>query len=316
MVKRKILSIDGGGIKGVFAAQFLADIEDEYKIQMCNYFDIITGTSTGAIIACGLSLGIPARKILELYLEKGEYIFSGNKLLGTLRSITNSKYKNTNLKTCLKEVFEDKLLGESKTRLLIPSFNLETGNVEIFKTSHHDNYIRDYKMKFIDVLLSTTAAPTYFPAYDFKNRGRYIDGGVGANNPSQIAVIEAITSCGWERDDLCLLSIGCTDDYKKFSRSKKISAIRVLDIIKFFMRAESKYSENVTRLLLKKDNYVRINPIIANGECSLDDTSKESMEALVIYAKDESKNMMKEIKNKFLDAEKEEFTPNHALQMD
>ena len=313
MKKRKILSIDGGGIKGVFAAQFLADIEEECSVRICDYFDIITGTSTGAIIACGLSLGISAKEILELYLDKGEYIFNGNKFWRMLRCVINSKYENTNLKECLENVFGDKLLGESNTRLLIPTFNLETGRVEIFKTSHHQNYARDYKMKIVDVLLSTTAAPTYFPAYSFKNRGRFVDGGVGANNPSQIAVIEAITSCGWRREDLCLLSVGCTDDYKKFSGRKRVSGMQVLNIIKFFMRAESQYSENVSKLLLEKNSYIRVNPTITNEECSLDNTSKESMNSLIIYAKDASKNMIKEIKEIFLDEEKEEFIPNHKL---
>lgn len=312
-MKRKILSIDGGGIKGVFAAQFLADIEEQYNIHLCDYFDIITGTSTGAIIACGLSLGISASEILNLYLEKGGYIFKGSKTIGTLKSAFNSKYKNENLRHCLEEVFGDKCIGESKTRLLIPTVNIETGCVEIFKTAHSPQYIRDYKSKIVDVLLSTTAAPTYFPAYRFINRGRYIDGGVGANNPSYIAVVEGLTSCGWEREDICLLSIGCTDDYKKFPSTRNVSASQVLDIIKFFMRAEVQYSENISKLLLGTKNYIRINPNIPTGECKLDDTSRKSMNILISYAKDESKKNMVDIKNTFLEDKKEVFIPCHSV---
>ena len=308
-MKRKILSIDGGGIKGVFAAQFLADIEEEYNIRLCDYFDIITGTSTGAIIACGLSLGISASEILNLYLKKGNDIFKGSRLLGFAKSLLYSKYKNTNLEKELDEVFKGKLIGDSKTRLLIPTFNIETGCVEIFKTSHHPEYKRDYKAKMLDVLLSTTAAPTYFPAYTFVNRGRYIDGGIGANNPSYIAVVEAITSCGWKSEDISLLSVGCTDDYKKFPSNSRVNLLHAREIKDFFMRAEQQYSENISKLILEKDNYIRINPTITSGECALDSVSKKSLSILIAYAKDASKKHGGDVSNLFLNEKKEAFVP-------
>ena len=70
-MKKRILSIDGGGIKGIFAAQFLARIEEEYDIKICDYFDIIAGTSTGAIVAAALAVGMPAEEIVKLYDEYG-----------------------------------------------------------------------------------------------------------------------------------------------------------------------------------------------------------------------------------------------------
>jgi len=74
---RKILSIDGGGIKGVFPASFLTTIEDSIGDRVSNYFDLIVGTSTGGIIALGLGLGLPAKDILSFYEEKGSAIFKG-----------------------------------------------------------------------------------------------------------------------------------------------------------------------------------------------------------------------------------------------
>ncbi len=314
-MKRKILSIDGGGIKGIYAAQILADIEEECNIRICDYFDIITGTSTGAIIAAGLAIGIAAKDILELYLDNGQSIFSGYKANKAIGMLFNSKYKNKNLKSCLEKVFGDKKIGNCVTRILIPTYNLNTGNVEIFKTSHNQRLIRDYKLKLVDVLLSTTAAPTYFPAHDFEKRGRYIDGGVGANNPTHIAVVEAITSCGWKAEDLYVLSIGCIDDYKKFPENKKVSGLHVLDIIKFFMRAENQYSENISKLLLNNDSkrYLRINRQIDSKECRLDNVSSCAMDKLVEYGKDSSKKHMYDIKETFLDYKKEDFEPVNKL---
>lgn len=320
-MKRKILSIDGGGIKGVFAAQILSDVEEEYGIKLCDYFDIITGTSTGAIIASGLALGIAAKDILNLYLEKGKYIFDGysekvtKRLIGLIKMGVSSKYRNENLKKCLMEVFEEKRIGDCKTRLLIPTYNLHTGRVEIFKTAHHEAYIRDYKERFVDVLLSTTAAPTYLPAYVFNNRGRYIDGGVGANNPSYIAVVEALTSCKWNAEDIYVLSIGCTDDYEKFSNDKKVNGMHVLDIIGFFMRAENQYSENISKLLLNNEpeRYVRINVNVSKNECALDNVTKQAMQCLIRYAKDESKKHAIEVSNTFIDKPKEKFVPKNRI---
>lgn len=320
-MKRKILSIDGGGIKGVFAAQILSDIEEEYGIKLCDYFDIITGTSTGAIIASGLALGIAAKDILNLYLEKGKDIFNGysakgpKRLIGLFKMGFNSKYDNKNLKKCLLEVFGEKRIGDCKTRLLIPTYNLHTGKVEIFKTAHNKNYIRDYKERIIDVLLSTTAAPTFLPAYSFSNRGRYIDGGVGANNPSYIAVVEALTSCKWNAEEVCVLSVGCTDDYVKFSNNKKVNGIHVMDIISFFMRAEAQYSENISKLLLnnERERYIRINANISKNECALDNVTEQALQCLIQYAKNESKKYMVEVGRIFINEPKQEFVPEYEI---
>ncbi len=315
-MKRKILSIDGGGIKGIYAAQVLADIEEECNVRICDHFDIITGTSTGAVIAVGLAMGIAAKDILKLYLDEGKSIFSGYKANKAIGMICSSKYKNKNLKSCLERVFGEKKIGDCTTRILIPSYNLNTGKVEVFKTSHNPRFSRDYKEKIVDVLLSTTAAPTYFPAHNFKRRGRYIDGGVGANNPTYIAVVEALTSCGWKAEDLYVLSIGCTDDYKKFDEKKKVSGLHVLDIIKFFMRAEAQYSENISKLLLNNDSkrYLRINRQIDPKECSLDNVSSRAMDKLVEYGRDSSKKHIYSVREMFLCEKKEEFIPVNTLQ--
>lgn len=314
---KKLLSIDGGGIKGVFAAQFLADIEETYNVRLYEFFDIITGTSTGGIIASALALGIPAKDILELYLKRGKEIFSGyssNRLVNkykSLRRFFKAKYTNDDLKRILCEVFGDKKVGDCKTRLLIPAFNLETYKIEVFKTAHDERYIRDYKESIVNVLMSTTAAPTYFPDYKFTNRGRYIDGGIGSNNPSHLAVTESIVTCGWDRKDLKLLSIGCTEEFNSLSGKKGLDIN--LQITNLFMRAESLYSENMSRLFTGDSNFLRINPVLKKGIVGLDNVSPKAFDTLIILAKDESKQHLTSIHKKFLDAKKEEFTPVYRM---
>lgn len=175
---KKILSIDGGGIRGVFPASFLTTIEDAIGHKIANYFDLIVGTSTGGIIALGLGLGLPAKDILSFYEEKGPAIFSGNWLFRRLSQLFFPKYNVLPLRKALESIFNQSLfLGESKTRLVIPSFNLDTGEVHIYKTAHHQRFERDYKENVVDIALATSAAPTYFKTHLMPKGIPLVDGG-------------------------------------------------------------------------------------------------------------------------------------------
>ena len=129
---------------------------------VADYFDLIVGTSTGGIIALGLGLGLSAKELLAFYEERGPTIFKGNRGLRWLRWLGTSKYSSTPLENALRSCFGDKRLGDSKKRLVIPSLNLENGEVYVYKTAHHPRLERDYKEKAVEVALKTAAAPTYF----------------------------------------------------------------------------------------------------------------------------------------------------------
>ncbi|GAB3141675.1 CBASS cGAMP-activated phospholipase [Marisediminicola antarctica] len=189
---KRILSIDGGGIKGVFPAAFLADLETELDAPLASYFDLITGTSTGGIIALALGIGIPAIDILRFYEERGPEIFRGGKGLGRLKQLVSAKYNPAPLRAALIDVFGDRKLGECKTRLMIPSLDLETGAVHVMKTAHHPRFERDYKLSVVDVALATAAAPTYFPTHRLAAGIPLVDGGMWANNPMGAAAVEAL----------------------------------------------------------------------------------------------------------------------------
>ena len=207
---RRVLSIDGGGIKGVFPASFLADLEELIGRSVTDYFDLIVGTSTGGIIALGLGLGISPATILQFYEQKGPKIFARRSFPSALRQLLVGKYEPGPLKIALEEVFGERRLGESKKRLVIPSFDLETGDVYNWKTAHHPKLEHDYTASVVDVALATSAAPTYFPAHRPGKSVPLIDGGVWANNPIAVAVVEAIGILNWPRDDVRVLSLGCT----------------------------------------------------------------------------------------------------------
>jgi patatin-like phospholipase/acyl hydrolase len=158
----QILSLDGGGIKGVFSAAVLAALEEDLGIRVIDHFDLIAGTSTGGIIAIGLGLGLSARQIVDFYMKHGRSIFPGSSgLWNCTRHWFRSKYATEPLESALVECFGEHLLGESRKRLVIPAFNLGEDDVYIFRTPHHERLRRDLKVPAWKVARATCAAPTF-----------------------------------------------------------------------------------------------------------------------------------------------------------
>src|SRR5437762_2466664 len=118
---RRILAIDGGGVKGVFPLAFLASIEEEVERPLWQYFDLLAGTSTGGIIALGLGLGYTAKQLLSFYEALAAQIFPGGSVWRCLRSLLVAKYDEAPLRRALEAKFGQRRLGESRVRLLIPS---------------------------------------------------------------------------------------------------------------------------------------------------------------------------------------------------
>lgn len=193
----KILSIDGGGIKGIYSAIILKELQDEF----CNgnpisdYFDLICGTSTGGLIALGLSNNVDISKIIDFYENEGENIFPNPKgiLTNIKQGFWGGKYDNKILKKCLEELFQNKRMKDSNNLLCIPSFNLNTNCPKVWKFPHKEGDLSiDGDVKLVDVGLATSAAPTYLPVHEIENFGKFIDGGIWANNPTLCGVTEAI----------------------------------------------------------------------------------------------------------------------------
>ncbi|MCL1475739.1 CBASS cGAMP-activated phospholipase [Argonema antarcticum] len=193
----KILSIDGGGIKGLYSAKILEHFEDRFKCHLADYFDLICGTSTGGLIALGLSLKIPVSQISNVYYKQGKKIFlQPNSFISSLKQFfQRSKYDNSELRKALEELFENQTITDSHCLLCIPAFSLTDGRPFIFKYDHNEgNLCRDSKTRYVDIALATSAAPTYLPivTIDTYDRKQFIDGGVCANNPTLVGVVEAL----------------------------------------------------------------------------------------------------------------------------
>ena len=201
--KIKILSLNGGGIRGLFTISVLAEleqiIEDKSQstdVRIGNYFDLITGASIGGILALALAQGKSARELKEIFFDSGNYIFPKYRIFDTkikfIKRLITPLYKSDPLReTIVKMIGENLKFSDLTRRVMIPTVNLSTGRPQFFKTPHNPNFTRDCRLKLIDAAMATSAAPTYFAPHFWPDLGAYFaDGGLVANNPSFIGLHE------------------------------------------------------------------------------------------------------------------------------
>lgn len=282
--RRRILCIDGGGILGTFPAAFLAELEQHLGRPIGSYFDLIAGTSTGGILAIGLSLGLSAAELLKLYETRGPEIFGahrggvGNRFYATLRDLRwlyRPKHDSRALRGVLEEILGNRRIGEAKTRLIVPAWNPIARSVYIYKTAHHPRLKTDYRSFAVDTALATSAAPTYFPHHITQDDIGLLDGGVWANNPIAIAVVEAITLLGWPRESLHVLSLGCLEEAYTVSKAAGIGTLG-LKLVRLLMDGQSHGAMGIAKLLTGHEHdrtaIYRINHTVPYNVFKMDDT--------------------------------------------
>lgn len=213
----KILSLDGGGIRGVYTAEILRRCEETFcnGLPLARHFDMIAGTSTGGIIALGLGLGISTEDIVGFYRDDGRKIFPAlpGRLPENVRQLWNwafgPKLDHEELNNALKRRFGEHLLGESMARLVIPAFMMPKTEIAVFKTDHHKDFRNDHLTPMWKVARATSAAPTYLKGFEHQESGRiFIDGGVWANNPVMVALVDALTDYELSFEQIEIFSIG------------------------------------------------------------------------------------------------------------
>jgi len=225
---RRLLAIDGGGLLGLIPAECLIAIEKQLndltgtQKPLCERFDLIAGTSTGAILAAGLALGKTAAELRDFYLEYGREIFTKLPIWYRLWH----SYSSAPLERHLKEVFlESTTLGSDRLRaqILIVSKNATLGNDWFFSNNPNNRFFgNNAGLPLWQVVRASTAAPTYFPPQSIavlddagdKQTYEFIDGGVSSyNNPALQVFLEATVpdyGNGWPMgaDKILLLSLG------------------------------------------------------------------------------------------------------------
>lgn len=276
--KRKILSIDGGGIRGIIPATVLDYIEQKKGKPISQIFDLIAGTSTGGILSLTLTKpgadGLPqftAKDIIALYRDQGAEIFH-ERFPGPFDDLIQAKYGSENREKVLSDYFGNTLLNAALTDLFITSYDIEL-RIPVFFVSkpeaqvnaqYYEKICGNYTM--LQAAMATSAAPTFFPPYQIpklrpldkifqdatneKESPQYalIDGGAFANNPASLALMEAMityqhdTNEELARQDVLVVSLGTgslTRSYK-YAQSKNWGQLKwMLPFINIVFDAQS-----------------------------------------------------------------------------
>ena len=275
----RILSLDGGGIKGIFSAAVLAHLEQEYLEgrSVGDYFDLIAGTSTGGILALGLGAAMTAGEILRMYMEEGHRVFPSKErgFAGRARRLVSAQYNRGPLDELLKLQLGNKTLRESRHRLLIPSTEGRNGEVWVFKTPHHTDYRLDGDARMSSVAAATSAAPTYFTPFE-QGGYTYLDGGIWANNPTMAALVEALSCFTIRREDVRILSIGCGENPFQVTerQARKSGMVHWRGIISVAMHLQSVTAVNQAGLLIGRDRVTRLDRPDGREPIDLDDWTK------------------------------------------
>ncbi|MFW5947801.1 MAG: CBASS cGAMP-activated phospholipase [Gemmatimonadota bacterium] len=250
----RILSIDGGGIRGIIPGMVLAALESSAGKPVHELFDLVAGTSTGGILALGLTCRgedgaarYAAADLVDLYTEQGADIFRRTPLraipgVGLVTDLVEEKYPARTLETVLEEYFGDARLRDALTDVIVPAYEIERRVPFFFKSRRareDDGY--DYPIR--DVARATSAAPTYFEPHRIDVEGDYyslIDGGVFANNPTMCAIAEALAVARDARGavpDLVVASLGTGEHTRPIPHSRATGygliqwASRLLDVM-------------------------------------------------------------------------------------
>jgi patatin-like phospholipase/acyl hydrolase len=252
------------------------------------YFDLIAGTSTGGIIAIGLAAGLTGAELSDLYIRRGCEIFppagegplaEAGRRIGDFRQLFQYRYDREALMAMLAGILGEGKFGEARNRLCIPSFDGRYGEVYIFKTPHHPDFRKDGRELMTKVAAATAAAPTFFkPLQD--GGYTFVDGGVWANNPVMIALVDALSCFDVPRENVRILSVGCGDDPYIVDDPKitKGGALAWRDIIYAAMRLQSLNALGQAGLLIGAERIIRIDAPANEENIRMDDWMRASTE--------------------------------------
>lgn len=308
---KKILSIDGGGIRGIIPGQILVEIEREFGVQVANDFDLVAGTSTGGILACAFLLENPnqphtpkfkADEVVGLYFERGDAIFDVPFFhkIRTAGGILDEKYPADGIEDALQDYFGDVWLKDLLKPCIITSYDIINRKGHFFG-QHKAKRNAAFNFKVKDVARATSAAPTYFECEQIMSeKGRaftLIDGGVFVNNPALVAYAEGrnIFKIDGEEataKDMKILSIGTGYTRKSYpyQKAKKWGMAEwVQPVIDIMMSGASEVADyqldKIYGTIDNPDQYLRIDGDLKTSDIDpdMDCATPENMSKLKAF---------------------------------
>ena len=218
----RILALAGGGYLGLYTATVLAELEKRVGEPLGRRFDLIAGTSVGAIAALAMAFEVPMQRVVRLFQGRGAEVFSPRarprgtvtRLLDLSRSVLGPKYTGAALREVLMRDLGRHVLGEAMHNVVIPAVDVTRSQTKVFKTPHTEQSTGDEDLAAVDVAMAACAAPAYFPAVRIGDT-LYADGGLFATAPDQVALHEAEHFFGVPPERVTMLSVGtATESYR------------------------------------------------------------------------------------------------------
>lgn len=306
----RVLSIDGGGIRGVIPAVILAEIESKVGKPIVEIFDLIVGTSTGGILAVGLAAPagafqkapkFTASDMLNLYVERGREIFSRSYWRGltSVGDALDERYSADPIESIMKKMLGETMLSDTIKNIVVTAYDIEVRKTYFFKTEKaRSDPLRDHPLWH--VARATSAAPTFFEPFRAESKSGeastfrvLVDGGVFANNPAQIAFTEGVTALRGDERDLLLVSIGTGTANRKiaYEEAKNWGLIGwARPIISVMMHGSSDATDyqletmasvfNANNAAFRFD-YTRLDTILDIASDDIDVSTKSNIQALI-----------------------------------
>lgn len=308
----RILTLNGGGVRGLVTAVWLNRLEQKLGAPIGQFFDLIAGTSAGALTACALASGMRTETIVSLYRDRAQEIFPppaarfwSRFLRFFSQGFDAPRYDANGLEAVLKSVFGDRSFGDLQVPTLITSYNLATREALVFKTmktsaeSTHDTYQKYNHIPIWEICKASASAPVYFPAHITEIEGRrvpLVDGGVVANNPTACAIAEAVRINAAQPDPLkigldqfIVASFGTGELTRSISlqSSQTWGALAwVLPLVDVLFDGSADSVDYITRQILDETNYFRFQTPLDKGFDSIDRSDTANLNTLVRVAQD------------------------------
>lgn len=300
----KILSIDGGGIRGICPSTYLDRIQRSVDRPLYEYFDMIVGTSTGGIIALAVALGIPIQNVVKIMREGAGRLFKKQS-----EGYLKPKYNTEVLINEIVSLFgETAVLHDARRRVCIPYVDLAEGKAKVYKTRHRIEYVRDQNLPAWKVAASTAAAPVFFLPFEVDVDKVNVDGALWANNPGVVGLTEAL-HMGIPIEQIRILSIGTGT--KGFHKIKPRLGYGLAGwhtaLIDLSMQVQSESSNNIVKLICG-EHYHRVQFKLA-GPHSFSPDDVGSLQTLERCALEEVQRSAGEIKRLFFSSITEPFVP-------
>lgn len=310
-----VLAIDGGGIRGVIPAEILIHVEKKLQsltrssIRLGDHFDLIVGTSTGAILTGIYTIPnehnnakYSSEDALGLYMKHGSDIFKKNvwRQIYTIGGLFGAKYSDKNMLKFYKKYFDSHMIGEATTNIMMTSVDIDKRDLFLFKSYNRTKS----QFTFVDAIRSSSSAPSYFAPYKLHdindNELCLIDGGMAINNPSISSYIEAQKLFpGIPEINLLSLGTGKAEKSYKHKKAKRWGKLAwLMPLIDVMLGSTSEAVEYQTELNYSdgyKGVYLRINPELKYAKTTMDDASCENLENLKRDGEAIAEEMSKEI---------------------